>query len=707
MESSPSANPEHPKIEVTNQTAVTPSTGSSAAGLASMFNNAHRPYITGGSFSITTNTTNVNTVNGPSLDALYKRVAPHAILNAGGRADEVRCHPGTREEVIGRIEKWRDAQDSRTPPLFWLSGPAGAGKTAIVQTIAERCNATKVPQANFFFFRTDTSRSSLSPLVATLVHQIILLYPSLRDPVASLLSTNPLVLDTVLEDQLRLLVVTPLQVIWQSAVSYHPPLLLLDGLDECESEDKHRQRQIIDAFDKVLVEHPYLFRLLVASRDESQIRAAFNGISSPLLPLYLDGKFSPENDIRSFVNDEFIRVRKTHPLAHMLDATWPLVRDIEGIVEKSSGQFIYAATVMRFIFSSSASPTLSLAMVQGAEPISVKSPFSHLDAIYTFILSRVENQEALKDILHAQLLINEYNTGVTGSVLVDILKAYNLKYNEAIVQSCLAEITSIAQYTNGNGLLFYHASFPDYLLDQSRSKSYFVDPDVFNFKLQPVLWEACRKLERSKTSPLRITALKGLLRLQQLPPGLLTTLTAKDISAAGTQFGDFGFDLVRYLEHIHSLCICDSDVTSYKRILCRWIRGRPQEYSRYFAPEGKSIGFKWPPCAQRYLAMTYIDDHVETEPAAWIDIALCAETDNDASETAMWLTDLLHRIHTRKYDNNVQGYKQLLKKWITWAAWNDILLDGMDDLPKARWYLQRSRMERWAATNLKLGSRPK
>ncbi|KAF5318689.1 hypothetical protein D9619_010654 [Psilocybe cf. subviscida] len=124
-----------------------------------------------------------NTVGRLSLDVLYKRVAPNAILNAGGRADQVRCFPGTREEVINRIENWADTQDGLTAPMFWLSGPAGAGKSAIVQTIAERYS----------------SRNHISPLVATLVHQIILLYPSLRDLVATVLSTNPWIFDSVLE----------------------------------------------------------------------------------------------------------------------------------------------------------------------------------------------------------------------------------------------------------------------------------------------------------------------------------------------------------------------------------------------------------------------------------------------------------------------------------------------------------------------------
>lgn len=433
------------------------------------------------------------------MELLHKRVAPNAILNAGGRADEVRCHPGTREEVLSRIEGWRDTQDPLTPPLFWLSGPAGAGKTAIVQTIAEHNNAHGIPQANFFFFRTDRSRKTVFPLVATLVHQLILLYPALRDPVASVISTNPLILDAVLEHQIAQLIVTPLQSIRESSSSYHPPLLLIDGLDECESEERRGQQRILEAFDRVLSSHSCPFRLLVASRDESQIRATFNSISSQLLPLYLDDQYSPEEDIRIFVKSEFRRVRNVHPLAHTLDATWPTVTDVEDIVKKSSGQFIYAATVMRFILESSANPILSLARVQGAAPISTKSPFAYVDAIYTYIVSRVDEQEALKDILHAHLLMQTFkqSSSYINNDFVDILRVYDRKYTVAMVSSCLADLTPIIKYDVGStcSLLFHHASFPDYLLDKSRSRDYYVDLEEFNFKIQPWLWKSLDDLD--------------------------------------------------------------------------------------------------------------------------------------------------------------------------------------------------------------------
>lgn len=428
---------------------------------------------------------------------LHKRAATNAILNAGGRVDKVRCHPGTRKEVLDQIERWRNAL---TSPLFWLSGPAGTGKTAILQTVAERWKAQDIPQANFFFFRSDTSRNSLPPFVATIVHQIILLYPDLGNLVTNTLRTNPLILDSTLEDQLAQLVVKPLQAMQGFFPGCIMPILLIDGLDECESQGKHSQRQILRAFDSILSRHhPPPFRLLVASRDEFQIRAAFNDTSCQVLPLYLDDQYSPENDIRAFVNDEFQRVKDTHPLAHTLDATWPSLEDVEGIVRKSSGQFIFAATVMRFITESSTSPILSLARVHGAAPLSIKSPFASLDAVYTYILSQVDDQEALKDILHAQLLIQHYKQkpSYLEEDFVELLNIYDPKYNYRTAQSCLADLTPIAKYAEVNvgryaiarRLLFHHASFPDYLLDKSRSGDYYVDLDAFNFKIMPAVWK--------------------------------------------------------------------------------------------------------------------------------------------------------------------------------------------------------------------------
>ncbi|KAF5318688.1 hypothetical protein D9619_010656 [Psilocybe cf. subviscida] len=461
-----------------------PSASSPAGG---MFSTA-RNIITGASFNITNN----KPVGRLSLDVLYKRVAPNAILNAGGRADQVRCYPGTREEVIDRIENWADTRDGLTTPIFWLSGPAGAGKSAIVQTIAERCESKGVPQANFFFFRADSSRNHAYPFVATLLHQIILLYPSLRDLVATVLFTNPLIFDSVFESQLTQLIITPLRSLQQSSSFYRPLMLLIDGLNECDSDSQPSQQQILLAFDKVLAENPSLFRLLVASRNEFQMQVAFNKASSQCMQIYLNDQYSPEKDIWAFVNIQFEEVKKVHRLAHTLDASWPSVQDVNFIVEKSSGQFIYAAEMMRFISNSSASPKLSLERVKGSIPVATQSPFSHLDAVYTSILLQLDDQETLKDILHAQLFILQFNADMdkngkgSGMTILDLLQVCNKKYPmEEMVISCLADLNTIAFYSFSSGQLqFYHGSFQDYLLNQSRSGDYFVDITAFIKKNQ-------------------------------------------------------------------------------------------------------------------------------------------------------------------------------------------------------------------------------
>lgn len=58
---------------------------------------------------------------------MYRKVSFHAFLNAGERADEDKCYPGTRKEVINRMEKGRDSENTLYVPKFWVSGTAGAG----------------------------------------------------------------------------------------------------------------------------------------------------------------------------------------------------------------------------------------------------------------------------------------------------------------------------------------------------------------------------------------------------------------------------------------------------------------------------------------------------------------------------------------------------------------------------------------------------
>ncbi|KAF5319559.1 hypothetical protein D9619_008414 [Psilocybe cf. subviscida] len=330
----------------------------------SFFKNAKNPYVKNSSFTVS-HTTNVyvssDGVSDP-LKRLYDQVAQNAILNAGGRADEVKCYPGTREEVIGLMDRWMDGKDGAASNMMWLSGPAGSGKSAIVQTIAERCKQRGVQAASFFFFRADPTRCTARPLVATLLYQIFELYPPARQAVAAILSNHPLLLTASIQDQFNQLLLTPLQDIPRPVESpaRRPIVLLIDGLDECNSEQKSSQRQILQALDRLVMQNGSPFLALVASRPEPHIMMTVNKLASLVKPVYLDDQYAPEKDIRVFVTGEFSNIKRSHHLAHLLSDDWPSDEDYESVVKKSSGQFIFAATVMRYLGESPASPKLSL-----------------------------------------------------------------------------------------------------------------------------------------------------------------------------------------------------------------------------------------------------------------------------------------------------------------------------------------------------------
>ncbi|KAF5329656.1 hypothetical protein D9619_009192 [Psilocybe cf. subviscida] len=525
----------------------------------SIFKNAQSPHIQDTTFNVgdTTNVYMSRDRTSDSLKNLQEEVAMNAILNAGGRADEVKCYPGTREEIIDLTERWMDGKGDGTAAMMWLSGPAGAGKSAIVQTIVERCKRRGVQAASFFFFRSDPTRSSARPLVATLLYQIFKFYPPARQAVATILADDPLLFYTSIQDQFDQLLSIPTQDIPLAPESpaRRPIVLLIDGLDECDSETKTPQRQILQALDVLVMHNNSPFLVLVASRAEPQIMMAFKELASPVQPIFLDDQYKPEKDIRLFVTREFSRIKQSHHLAHTLSADWPLDEEIESIVKKSSGQFIFAATVMRYLANSSASPKLSLERTKGIMPIATNSPFAHLDAIYTYIFSQADDQEAIMNLLSAKLLIDPIRNTLRIPQLEPTLRAYNPTYSPEFIRSCISTLTAILQIDSGGDLYFFHASLPDFLMDKSRAGQYYVDISAFGAKILPVIWIKVPEIGNSDFTRVATSILSSLTA----PTPDITQAFLTIWPAPAYFVSDFGPHSKEVLGTIHRLItvICD------------------------------------------------------------------------------------------------------------------------------------------------------
>src|SRR6266567_7584337 len=178
-----------------------------------------------------------------SSNILYREVATAAFHNSKERFDPPKCHPNTRLAILSEIMKWVKWEGDLNSFIMWVYGPAGAGKSAIAQTIAEMCEKEMVLLASFFFSRNDPSRSNVRPLIATIAYQITLNIPDVRDAILGAIERDPLIFSKSLSVQLKSLIAEPLQPLVEAGFFNEPTsrrLVIIDGLDEC-SEPKIQQ----------------------------------------------------------------------------------------------------------------------------------------------------------------------------------------------------------------------------------------------------------------------------------------------------------------------------------------------------------------------------------------------------------------------------------------------------------------------------------
>jgi len=316
-----------------------------------------------------------------SPDFLEKYVVPGAFHNSAERYDPPKCHPHTREAVLKRIMLWVNDPDNEAQ-IMWMFGPAGAGKSAIAQSIAEMCFQQGRLAASFFFSRNASGRDSEMRFISTLVYQLVLAIPEIQDAVNKALEDDRLLLSRSLHVQAQNLITKPLNDLLISTSengfqNHRPRLIIVDGLDECGKVKN--QRYVLDVLSTVTRELTYPLLFLVASRPEQVIRDSFSkeSMSSITTRLPLDDTYKPNADIERFLRSKFHEIIMNHPAGEDIPSGWPSDKDIRRLVKKSSGQFIYASTVVKFVESTSHHPkrgwTLYLGWLHRRSPLLLPS----------------------------------------------------------------------------------------------------------------------------------------------------------------------------------------------------------------------------------------------------------------------------------------------------------------------------------------------
>ncbi|KAF9261311.1 hypothetical protein L218DRAFT_838606, partial [Marasmius fiardii PR-910] len=124
--------------------------------------------------------------------------------NSGSQFDRGRCLPGAREGVRRAIHEWRK---SDSPPVCWLSGSAGVGKSAIALTVAKECEKDGLVASSFF--RSGPNRNNPRFLILSIAHGIGTSRPDLKDLIDQRVAADPKILEAALEDQYKELILSP------------------------------------------------------------------------------------------------------------------------------------------------------------------------------------------------------------------------------------------------------------------------------------------------------------------------------------------------------------------------------------------------------------------------------------------------------------------------------------------------------------------
>ncbi|KAJ7447901.1 hypothetical protein B0H11DRAFT_1878516 [Mycena galericulata] len=452
--------------------------------------------INGGTF-IGGNVNNIQHHGETGLHILHRAIAGDAFHDSADRYPQPQCHPDTRRKMLDVLQRWargtepqknwmseddefyyppKDAdsdsneddgivdlsggdhsdEDKPSSGILWLHGPAGSGKSAIAQSLCEKLQGEGRLGGSFFFKRGHPSRGNASKLFPTIAYELARVNPELKNTIAETVENDPAIVHRSFSAQIQNLIIEPCR----RTPLTHPVCVVIDGLDECNGQEI--QQAILRSISTTMQQEPLPVLFFIASRPEPHITEVFNEPDLNRFHRALNIRQSFE-DVRRYLRSEFSRIHREHrSTMSTVSLPWPSPELVETLVEKSSGYFIYASTIIKYIDDKNFRPTTRLEIILGIKPCGLGSPFDTLDQLYIRILSDLPLDSRPQLLRIFTVIAAKFTLTVS-----DIEKLLDLDPGD--VGLILRNLHSVIKVENTDLVVAHHASFLDFLHDATRS----------------------------------------------------------------------------------------------------------------------------------------------------------------------------------------------------------------------------------------------
>jgi len=385
---------------------------------------------------------------------------------------------------LKRIYEWAEDLSSNSPSVFWLTGDAGSGKSTIAYSVArhfdgqeadeeededdeEVDDAPEILGANFFCSRQFEETRQRKSIIPTIVDQLALH----SQPYANaLLKANKFDSVNITSKQMKNLLVDP----WMQSMSKHctefrPFLVIVDALDEVEDRGGSAfLEELLRMTDKSRL---LGLKFLITSRPDPDLANLCSSFTSDAVCALYD---VPTDTVKA-------------DIATYLQAKLPKLQGmpvIDELMHQADGLFIFAATAVRYItprpkmLKREQIRLLAELGIHGhGSSGSRNTNVSPIDGLYKQVMLTAFgglNDNMLQDrlyALHTLLCTQErVSTSVAGELHSDDADTAEL------VELVVDELHAVL-YVKGDRVLWYHASFPDFIFSQVRSGNVFLGPD--------------------------------------------------------------------------------------------------------------------------------------------------------------------------------------------------------------------------------------